>query len=50
MSVEEATIHHFLLSSSASATGIHAVNAIVTEGLNRDRIEPPYPGLNLLTT
>ena len=29
---------------------IHAVNAIVNEGLNRDRIEPPQPGLNLLIT
>jgi hypothetical protein len=25
------------------SAGIHAVNAIVTEGLNRDRIEPPQP-------
>jgi hypothetical protein len=25
---------------------IHAVNGIVTEGLNRDRIEPPQPRLD----
>jgi hypothetical protein len=28
---------------AALGAGIHAVNAIVTEGLNRDRIEPPQP-------
>lgn len=27
--------------TEAFSAGIHAVNAIVTEGLNRDRIEPP---------
>jgi hypothetical protein len=27
--------------------GIHAVRAIVTEGLNRDRIEPPQPTFSL---
>ena len=29
--------------SSRHVVGIHAVRAIVTEGLNRDRIEPPQP-------
>jgi hypothetical protein len=30
--------------------GIHAVNAIVTEGLNRERIEPPQPPVSFLST
>src|SRR5215831_3339755 len=31
----------------AASLWIHAVKAIVTEGLNRDRIEPPRPIYNL---
>jgi nuclease-like protein len=29
--------------NTALGAGIHAVNAIVNDGLNRDRIEPPQP-------
>ena len=29
--------------NAAPSAGIHAVNAIVNEGLNRDLIEPPQP-------
>ena len=30
--------------------GIHAVNAIATEGLNRDRIEPSQPSFSTTST
>ncbi|MEO7862295.1 MAG: hypothetical protein ABIU05_18060, partial [Nitrospirales bacterium] len=36
-------IHHHGATNSVSRAGIHAVRAIVTDGLNRDRIEPPQP-------
>jgi len=32
---------------SATRAGIHAVNAMVTDGLNRDLIEPPQPTVYL---
>ena len=33
--------------NTALDAGIHAVNAIVTDGLNRDRIEPPQPTFSI---
>src|SRR5262245_28419173 len=32
---------------TASRSGIHALNAMVTEGLNRDEIAPPQPCVSL---
>ena len=39
-----------LQSFSSPSGGIHAVKAIVTERLNRDRIEPPQPSFSTTST
>ena len=49
MSVKSLPRNECYLRLASPSGGIYAVNAIVKDGLNRDRIEPPQPTLSLIS-